>query len=249
MCGFARKDRERVEREIQEAEFNVLLEVFQKQAAGMTEFDSWASVLKFMRLADGDADRKNAVLVAIVQARSDFPDPRWATIFLAIFWPGLEGIHRRKKHWDDDRKECWQNVLLAFLAVIERLDLTKRAERLVQRIIWETIHRLHDHYRRVWRQNDFGTPTDNVLLQDKVLDWDIGCDLVDHFDEIERVIMRLRQHVKSGRINETDFFLIVSVRFKGRSIQECADELGIGYQAAKKRRQRAEASLRDLWRE
>ncbi|HHK41311.1 MAG TPA: hypothetical protein ENJ50_02735 [Planctomycetaceae bacterium] len=54
---------------------------------------------------------------------------------------------------------------------------------------------------------------------------------------------RLREHVAAGRIAEVDLHLLVGTRLDGKGIRQCASELGISYEAAKKRRQRAEAAV------
>ena len=56
-------------------------------------------------------------------------------------------------------------------------------------------------------------------------------------------IKRLRAHMDAGRITEADFLLLVGTRVYGRSVANYARETGLGYQVAKKRRQRAEATI------
>jgi len=57
-------------------------------------------------------------------------------------------------------------------------------------------------------------------------------------------IKRLKEHMQAGRITEADFFLLVGTRVYGRSIAHYARAVGLNYQVAKKRRQRAEAAIR-----
>jgi hypothetical protein len=63
-----------------------------------------------------------------------------------------------------------------------------------------------------------------------------------HENEIER----LRQHMNAGRITEADFLLLVGTRVYGKSVADYAREAGMTYQVAKKRRQRAEAAIRQF---
>ena len=51
-------------------------------------------------------------------------------------------------------------------------------------------------------------------------------------------------HLDAGRITEPDFLLLVGTRLYGQSISEYARNAGLKAEAAKKRRQRAEAAIR-----
>ena len=65
----------------------------------------------------------------------------------------------------------------------------------------------------------------------------------------EAEIKKLRGHLKQGLISEADFYLLVGTRLYGESLADCARKAGLGYQAAKQRRQRAEAAIRPRgWR-
>ena len=48
----------------------------------------------------------------------------------------------------------------------------------------------------------------------------------------------------AGRITEADYLLLVGTRVYGKQVVDYAREMGLAYQVAKKRRQRAEAAIR-----
>jgi len=50
--------------------------------------------------------------------------------------------------------------------------------------------------------------------------------------------------MEEGRVSKADFPLIVGTRLYGKIVREYTAEVGISFQAARKRRQRAEAALR-----
>jgi hypothetical protein len=50
--------------------------------------------------------------------------------------------------------------------------------------------------------------------------------------------------VERGVIDEHDRFLIVGVHLYGRKLRHLADESGVAYETAKKRKQRAESAIR-----
>jgi hypothetical protein len=60
----------------------------------------------------------------------------------------------------------------------------------------------------------------------------------------ELEIRRLREHQEAGRITEADYLLLVGTRVYGKPVVDYAREMGLAYQTAKKRRQRAEAAIR-----
>jgi len=68
-----------------------------------------------------------------------------------------------------------------------------------------------------------------------------------HANEGHTVLMmveRLREHMEAGRISDADFLLLVGTKVYGNSLADYAREVGIDYQVAKKRRQRAEARIK-----
>jgi hypothetical protein len=67
---------------------------------------------------------------------------------------------------------------------------------------------------------------------------------MDFREQLDLQVRRFRHHLDAGRIGEVDFNLLVGTRVYGKLLRECAEEAGLSYQAAKKRRQRAEAAIR-----
>jgi hypothetical protein len=57
---------------------------------------------------------------------------------------------------------------------------------------------------------------------------------------------RLREWLAEGTLTQTDFLLLIGTRVYGAPLKRVARHLGLGYEAAKKRRQRSEAVLRKL---
>jgi hypothetical protein len=189
--------------------------------------------------------QKDEILRAIFQSHSEDQDPRWRTILLAIFWPGLESIHWKKRYWDLDPDNCWENILWVFMEVICRIDVAKRPCRLVQKVFNDTVHRLHDEYRREWDRMKREKATEASQLEDLApCAEDVAFAAIELRDAQEAEIRRLRRHMQEGRINEVDFYLLVGTRVYGNSVADYAREAGFDYQVAKKRRQRVEATIR-----
>ena len=193
-----------------------------------------------MRRGTSRDPAKDAILLPIFEVHAADQDPRWRTILLVIFWPALESIHRRKRHWDDDADELWANVVWTFLRTVCRLDPARRRDRLVQKVFNDTVHHLHDDYRRAWDHTDrqFATDPDELAAMRTVAEEreTVAAELR---AEQEARITHLRSHRDAGRISEADFLLLVGTRVYGQSLADCARKAGLSYEAAKKRHQRA----------
>jgi hypothetical protein len=244
------QDRERLEQELQTGEYQKLLRTLQKKEPFLRQFSTWADVIAFMRNGTSTDPRKDEVLRPIFTAHAGDEDPRWRAVLLAIFWPGLESIHYQKRGWDADPDERWQNITWTFLQVLCRIDVTRRPDRLVQKVFNDTVHHLHDEYRRAWNRTNrefTAEPEEIDALAGGVEGIDFAAVELREAQEIE--INRLREHLDAGRITEADFLLLVGTRVYGQSLADYAREAGLDYQVAKKRRQRAEAVIRRFEKE
>ena len=245
MSNVSRKnDYRELERELRKEEYQKLLTNLQRTEPFLRRFVAWADVVAFMRAGTSRDPVKDNVLRPIFQAHKEDDDPRWRTILMVIFWPGLGSIFNRKKSWDAYADELWQNVMLAFLQSVCGVDVARRPDRLAQKVMNDTIHRLHDEYREIWERSSREIPTAPQELEESSLcvEWS-DFDAVDARDEQEAEVRRLRSHVEAGVISEENFQLIVDTRIYGMTIREWAAENGISIQAAKKRRKRAEAAI------
>ena len=240
-----RNGRNRLEAELQGSAYQSLLQTLRCAHPFFRQFRTWADVIAFMRSGTSRDPGKDEVLRPIFQAHGEDQDPRWRAALLAIFWPSLESICRRKRHWDTDQDELWQNLTWTFLQVLCRMDAKRRPDRLVQKVINDTIHHLYDEYRRIWNRTDREVTADLVELEALAGGVeDINFAAFELRDAQEKEVRHLRAHLLAGRIKEADFFLLVGTRIYGRSVADYARESGLDYQTAKKRRQRAEVAIR-----
>jgi hypothetical protein len=240
------RDRERLEQEIQSREYRELLHELQRKESFLRHFETWAEVIAFMRRGTSLDPRKDEILRTVFEAHAGDRDSRWRTILLVIFWPGLEGIHFKKLFWDPQYPDdLWSSIVWAFLEVVCRVDVKRRSERLVSKIVNDVFHRLNDEYRRIWarmkretnvEQEEFEALAGGVE--------DPGFAEVEFREQQEVEVRRLRKHMEEGRISEADFLLLVGTRVYGRPLADYAREARIAYEAAKKRGQRAERVIR-----
>jgi hypothetical protein len=198
-----------------------------------------------MRAGTSRDPRKDDVLRPIFRAHREDQDPRWRTILTVIFWPALRSIYRRRRTWDRERDELGQTLYWIFLQVLHRVDVAKRPDRLVQKVLNDVHHQLYEEYARRWKREEWETQVDADEFEDLAGGVD-GIDMtgIELRDAQEKAIRRLRAHLDAGRISESDFFLIVGTRIYGRPLNELASENGLDYQLVKRRRLRAEAAIR-----
>ena len=239
------QDRARLEQEIQTARYQKLLQDLGRRDPFFRQFAAWVDVIAFMRSGTTKDLRKDEVLRPILTAHTEDEDPRWRTILLAIFWSGLESIHFQRRGWDSDDDDRWQTIVWAFLKIIHRIDEKRRPARLFQKILNDTVQHYYDEIKKAWPRSSH-----EVLAGPEEIEffaggtYDMGFAIFEFREEKEPEIRRLREHMEAGRISDADFLLLVGTKVYGASVSDYAREVGMDYQVAKKRRQRAEATIK-----
>lgn len=224
-------------------EYQDLLRGLQCREGFLRQFRTWADVLAYMRAGTSRDPGKDDVLRPILQVHGDDRDPRWRQILLVFFWPGLCAIHRRKQGWERDPEKRWQDVVWTFLQVLCRIDVSRRPDRLVQKVVNDTIHNLYEAYRREWSRASREIATSDEDVDELAKGEGVDLTGIDLRRAQEWEVRRLREHLDSGRINEADFLLIVGTHVYGQSTRDYARQAGLDYEVAKKRRQRAWAAI------
>jgi len=248
-------DREQLEQEIQTEEYQKLLDALHRQVPSFRQFTTWMDIVMFMRDRISTDSRKDEVLRSIFKAHGEDRDPRWRGIILLMFMPALENLYSFKRRWDPNPDCLWSNVMWAALEVISRIDVNLRPNRLAQKIYNDVVYYLHNTYLRQWDHGEREEPFEQERLEALIDAMQIDAlagrvDCCTNFialglrEEMEAEICRLRGHMEAGRISEADFLMLVGTTVYGESLSDYAREAGLDYQLAKKRRQRAEATIR-----
>lgn len=236
---------QQVNREIGGDDYRPLLERLRKAEPLLRRFDSWSEVVAFMQQGRSGDPGKDAILSAILRSRPVGRDRQVQTVLLAIFWPGLAAIHLRRRGWDPDPDERWQNILCAFLRVIRSRNTARRREGLACKVISNTVHRLHDLYQVRWGHEEKespGVPEDELRSAENP-----GLRRIEIQDFKEAVIRELREYLRRGKINALDFQVLLETKVHGLSLLDYAKCIGLPLATVKKRRQRAERRIR-RWR-
>jgi hypothetical protein len=246
MHSASNTGRELLEQEIQGETYTSLLHNLQQTDTFLRRFSKWEQVVAFMREGTSHDPLKDRILHPILTSHAANQDPRWRSLLLVIFWPGLNSIANRRRKWDPDDEERWQNLVWAFLQTLCSVDPAKRSARLAQKIINDTCRRFYDRYRRLWIRTDREELTDPEQLEALAsAGTNIDFDGMDRISAQETEIERLVTHMAEGRLCEEDFLLLIGTRVYGKTAAEYAREMGMDGEVARKRRLRAEATLRE----
>ncbi len=246
MVGFSRKEiRAKIEEEVYSDAYGELLKRMQEGDALSPSFTSWREVVSFMHKGSDNASVKDSILSSIFKAHRRNLDSRWRTVLLVIFWPALESIHWQKRRWDSDPDERWQNIVWTFLKVISNIDPEIRQRHFASKVFNDTVHHLCDEYRRSWKRAEWEISMDDETIDDLAAENDVIDETPIEIAVAQKLYLdKLQKHLSDGTIQEADYLLLVGTRIYGKILADYARENGIGYQAAKKRRQRAEAQIR-----
>lgn len=238
-------ERDQIAREVEGDKYRELLLQLQGTHSFLREFGTWGEVVNFMWDGTSDDPKKDDVLHPILMAHAGDSDPRWRTILLLIFWPGLKSICIQRRGWEPEFDSLWSNAVWTFLHTVCIFNPEKNTQRIPQKLINGTIGRLSAEYRKIRNRQAREIPTDPALMEYLAGGAeDPGFAGVDLYDEQKFMIRKFREHLDAGRITEGGFELLVGTLVYRKRLRECAEEAGLTYQTAKKRRQRAEAAIR-----
>lgn len=238
------RDRKELEGELKSKPFEELLSRLKEKARYFRRFGTWADVVACLHGRTSKHPENDEILRPIFQAHAEDGDARWWHILTVVFWPGLLSLHWRLREREPDADDRWQDIHCAFLETLSRINLEKRSYRLVQKVFNDTLHRLLKEYsRREERMGrEYATDPDKVNELLGANDH-VGFEEVEWLDEQEAKLIRLRHHLDMGTISEEDYELLVATRIDGKLVKEYARDVGLNFQAAKKRRQRAEKAI------
>lgn len=205
--------------------------------------DARLAGLDFMRLRRRLLDRgvpnaeKDALLAALICRCQRNPDDGQArTAVIVCLLPGLRSIVRR---YQDilGRSDAWAEVVSSLYVLAHAYDLARRPERVAANLLWDCTNRLLRCVRqeRAWRDhNDLG--------------FSVNC-FVSRSSPISESWLPdpLGEGASHGILDSIDVALIAATRLTGVALADAGSLLGLSYEAAKKRRQRAEAGWVQWW--
>ncbi len=218
-------------------------------------FTDPADATGFLTARDGDRDRKDRILAALVRRsqRGENPDLVSALLWLGL-WPGLDDIFRTYQgHFRDDPAEAVSAITAVFTDLVAGLDI-EVVRRVACSLVLGTRRNLLRLLRREWRSRERFVPTDPTgteafdFAQDghrrDGASFQTGREPTLHGwllpvteRDAERSLARL--HATLSMLVGADAELLLAVLVLEESQLEAAERLGLTYDAARKRLQRA----------
>lgn len=208
-------------------------------------FIDTTAVLDYLHSRNGDRDDKNlilATLVAAAQQRQCDRDVAATMVWLAL-WPGLDALYRRLwRFFRTDPGELASEIAGRFAMGMQRADLS-RINRVAATLITNVERDIRDGLRRRWAEaatheelpdpDEFGAHASTPSC--------FGLPAGTDPDVVASFVHRVLTDLIGG-----DAGIVVAVVMMGEGQRDVADRLGLGYDAVRKRYQRALARLRDV---
>lgn len=240
------RGRAQLQHELRGDEYRELLTHLQKHVESLQQFHTPEEVVGFLCASSAQDPARDDILRFALGRHQRGGDHRWQTILLAVFWPALESIHYRKREWDPNPDQRWQNTLWSFLQTVAAVDVERHGDQIFEKLYAETARRLYRDYERQWRHEGREVPTEPGQLIAVAGAVETPDTPPLSFRQLQaRLIHRYRAHRDAGRIGQEDCRLLVATRVYGQSIADYCRETRLGYACARKRRSRAEAAIED----
>jgi hypothetical protein len=181
-------------------------------------------------LRTGCQDRKDEILGALV--RATHADPGAFGVVAACLLPGLR---RRIAHYAPslDRQEAFAVMVDALYEAVAGYDTAEHARFVAGGLLALPTRRLR---RAATNQRSWSLHTRHDTYAASAAP---GVEL--------SAAAMLASAVNAGVVTDQDAQMILDTRIAGRSLREAAQRLGLRYETAKKRRQRAEARWATWW--
>jgi DNA-directed RNA polymerase specialized sigma24 family protein len=201
------------------------LREWQQREPALAAFSTPQLVVRFLQRFDADLDAKDAALAALLRCTQT--DPRAGRVVLQALLPGLKRLAERLIREPRTRDEVWSTLLSAAWERMHTYPLVRRPQRIAANLLLDTRLALRQEGERARR---VGEPA--------LADLPPRPRLLPYPPE-----QPLRRAVNAGAITAEEAELIAQTRIDGRPLVELAIEIGVQYDALRKRRERAERRL------
>lgn len=240
------------------------LMTIQSRHPALQGFEGVGRILELLRDPLGDADQKDAVLLAMLQEYQASSDGGAFALLATAMFPALDRIFRTRRHRVREADDLWGRVVGAFAEAIDRYPTQRRPRRVAANIEGDTMR----HLRRGGLL-EVRTAMARDLLNEAVAPYIEEIEAVDpgvaatgwmglgdfvkpgselpaqpSEDELEEARGAVAPLFDATGIAPEDRFLILDVHLYERTLGELAAEIGISREAAKKRHLRALSRIR-----
>jgi DNA-directed RNA polymerase specialized sigma24 family protein len=198
-----------------------------RQEPPLAGFADPLAAIRFLR-APGSRERKDRILLALLTLARD--EPLAGRVVLAALLPGLKAVAGRLLIDASEREELWSLLLAHAWELIRRYPLERRPRHVAANVLLDARKRTVRELRLARRERARAHEAfDRPLLPPRPLSGSA--------DEL------LELAVRHGVVGRSDAELIARTRLGGEPLVDVAAELSVRYEAARKRRSRAERAL------
>lgn len=209
------------------ATLNRRLRRWSEREPALRPFTSATELLASLRRRRGDNLAEDAVLVALLRQADD---PLAGRVVLQALLPGLKRLAGRFLFETGEREELWSLLLAHLWAGIRSYPLERRPRKVAANLLLDAAHATLAELARERRLR--AQPPAMALATEAPADR----------REQEEVV--LARAVRAAALSRQEAQLILRSRIEGESLAEIAAEEGVGYDALRMRRRRAELRLR-----
>lgn len=211
-------------------------------------YRSWGAVAGKVCGGRPSEQEEDALVAPLLAIYASGEDERWGTVLCAVCFRWLVSMHLPRSWWMEGPEDVWQELVVLFLDTCRRLGVKGIESGVRRRLVSDTQRRLYDIAQRGRRAAERIAGTEPAILASAVdprMEPHAAELRMEFRERIQDLDERLRRHLDEGTIAAIDHAIVVGTRVLGRSLTEQAALLGIGAEAAKKRRQRAERAMRE----
>ncbi|CUW37094.1 putative DNA-directed RNA polymerase specialized sigma subunit [Magnetospirillum sp. XM-1] len=224
---------------------NTQFELLRREHPVLGRFVDTTAVLDHLHSRNGDPGDKDlilATLVAAAQRHRNDRDVATAMVWLGL-WPGLDALYRRLwRFFRSDPNELASEIAGRFAMGMQRADLS-RINRVAATLITNVERDIRDDLRRRWAEAATyeELPDPDEFASHASTSSSFGLPAGTDPDAVAGFVHRVLTDLIG---NDAD--IVVAVVMMGEGQRDVADRLGLGYDAVRKRYQRALARLRDV---
>jgi hypothetical protein len=233
-------------RELETDDYVALFESFSRRCSRARRFGGWLDLIAYQH-EDAGRDSGQGVLCELFTCYAENRGPHWLPVLTLVFFPVLTANLATRRHWRICKKEMCSDLYWAHTGAFADVDPSSRQSEIVRQVINRTLGRFRQLCEKEWnharRERASADPVHSAK-EPNAPDQRLAA-LEDH-EEARWVLGRLHGMAEKSAISREDLELVLDTRMQEVNLQDAATARGLSYQAAKKRRQRAEAAIRSL---
>lgn len=250
--------RNHLEQQVESQRFASRFDQIKGRHRALSEFSSVGELRT--RLCDHSTSYviTDGVLLALIQEYQQQRDSDALALLHLLVFPSLDHIFNSKRSAEADIDLLWGEVEWAFLQAVLDYPVNRRRGRVAANLQLDTLLRVCR-----WQRAEVRAQEASARLAQYLDTWQedlalLGAGVLALVGtppkaaikptfaraEARRAKGFLMRLVDQGIITEIDLRLLVEVHLQGRKVRHIADDLGLTYETARKRKQRAEAAIR-----